>query len=361
MRRCQTCVLPEAESIPFDAKGKCRLCNSPAMLAHVTVKPDAQRLSAILDEVRARGRGRDYDCVVGLSGGRDSTYMLHQLVRVHKLRCVAVFGRTMFTPPETEWNVVHTTNELGVRLVETSVPPARHRRVAAFALRKWAETGQPLFVNLACAPCKMVNRDIFRWAQRLGVRTVICGGNRYEYFPSGPASIDIGAADRYSLRNMVKDNLIRVFRGCSFLLGHPSVLLHLPSFFLGAILYINPYSVFMRLRYPKILRFDYFHYADWDETEVHKALTELQWRLPSDCTSTWRADCLFEAIKNAAFQKQLGYTYTEALYSNLIRAGKMERGVCLERLSRETVSEQRLHRALDLIGLPADGRFSRAA
>jgi hypothetical protein len=80
----------------------------------------------------------------------------------------------------------------------------------------------------------------------------------------------------------------------------------------------------------------------------------LGWRLPAGCTSTWRADCVFEAVKNIAFKKQLGITYAQAMYCNLIRGGKMTRDNALIRLEKDGISESRLHEALKLCGLPED-------
>jgi hypothetical protein len=70
------------------------------------------------------------------------------------------------------------------------------------------------------------------------------------------------------------------------------------------------------------------------------------------CNSTWRADCVFEAVKNTAFKQQLGFTYAQAMYSNLIRGGKISRENAIDRLKKEGISEPRLHEALKLCGLP---------
>jgi len=354
MTRCATCLLPETTSLKFNHEGRCALCASPAALAHIAVKPDEAKLEEMLEAVRRRGAGRPFDCVAAFSGGRDSTFMLQRLVQRHRLRCAAVLGKTLFTPVEIIDNARRTAAALGVTLVEFPIPGEFHRRVAAFSLRQWMKTRQPIFVNLACAPCKLVNREIFRWARKLRVKTVIYGGNRYEYFPVSPASVDLPAADRYGVAAMVIDTIVRLSRGARLLRQAPAALKYLPVYARASLLYVNQYSIYLRLAHPGIARFDYFHYADWDEAEVNRSLAELGWQLPPDCSSTWRADCVFEAVKNALFKRQLGYTYDEALYSNLIRVGKMTRDEALARLAGETGSERRLSRALDLIGIPAE-------
>jgi hypothetical protein len=351
-KRCANCLLPETPRLQFDQDGGCKLCSSPALLSHIAVKPDPGRLEEVLARTRNKGKGREYDCVVGLSGGRDSTFLLYRLVKTHQLRCVAIFGKTLFTPVEIVQNVREITRTLNVKLVEITIPFEHHRKVAAFSIGQWMKTHEPIFINLACAPCKFVNREILRWAAKHDVNTVIYGGNRFEYFPFGPAAIDLSVANRYSLATMFVDNLARIRKGIRLLLQSPAILRHAITFYQASLLYVNQYTVYLRLRYPSILRFDYFHYADWNEDEIHQVLKKLNWKLPPNCNSTWRADCVFEAIKNTAFQQQLGYSYTEALFSNLIRAGKLNRSTGLERLAHECVSEQRLKCALELIGIP---------
>jgi hypothetical protein len=352
-RICKTCVLPESELFPLDSTGTCRLCRTQSTLKHVVKKPDELELEHILHLTKLHGKNQPYDCVVAWSGGRDSTYMLHELVRRHGLRCIAVFGRTPFTPEEIIDNVHSISEQLRVNLIEVQSLP-NHREIASYCLKEFVRTREPILINLACASCKYINKEIFKQAQRLGVRTVIYGGNRFEYFPSGPASIDIDTADRYSLFNMVRDNASRILKGAATLLASPALLRHFLTFFGASILYVNQYSVFMRLRYPSVLRFDYFHFADWNEQRIASVLAKLGWELPPGCTSTWRADCIFEAVKNTAFKSQLGFTYAEAMFSNLIRANKMTRDAALGRLKKEGISEPRLKEALLACEIPVD-------
>ncbi len=352
-RICSSCVLPGTPRLSLDEQGVCALCRSPRRLQHIRKESDRAGLDRLVEQARRRGRGAPHDCVVAWSGGRDSTFMLHELVVAHRLRCVAVFGRTPFTPPETVASVRAIAARLGVELVQLDTPP-NHAAVAGYCVRQYLRTRAPILINLACAPCKFVNRELFRQAARLGVRTIVYGGNRFEYFPAGPASVDIDAEDRYSPANMLRDSALRLARGCAVLISCPPLVRHLPTLFAASVLYVNQYTPFLRLRYPGIVRFDYFHYADWDEARIAAVLRELGWTLPAGCTSSWRADCVFEAVKNAVFSEQVGFSYLQALYSNLIRAGKLTRAEALQRLAVEGVSEPRLRTALRLCGLPED-------
>lgn len=349
-KTCASCVLPETPNLTFDRAGLCPLCQSPTLLGHICQKPDPAALGPIIDRIKERGAKSEYDCVVAWSGGRDSTHMLHELTTVHGLRCLAVFGRTPFAPAEIIENVRRIARRLEIELVETA-SPKNHLDIARFCLKRWVARPDPILVNLACAPCKLINREIFRQAAGRRIRTVIYGGNRLEYFPFGPASVDISRANRYSFGTMILDNALRMIKGLKTLTSTPVLMKHFSTLGRGSFLYVNQYSPYLRVRYPGIWRFDYYHHADWDENRVETTLAQLGWRLPEGCVSSWRADCLFEAVKNSAFQRQLGYTYHHALLSNMIRAGLLTRQQALDRLRNIPENERRLHAALELLNI----------
>ena len=89
-RICSICVMDTSDSaIIFDENGVCDHCRD----FEENIKPhwhtdDCGRaqLETSIDEVRKAGKGRDFDCLLGLSGGLDSSYMLHLLVKEFGLR-----------------------------------------------------------------------------------------------------------------------------------------------------------------------------------------------------------------------------------------------------------------------------------
>jgi len=76
---CTRCVMDTSDTdISFDDAGVCSHCHKFDNVQRPQWKPDAEgaRLwAAKLDEIRAHGKGKEYDCVVGLSGGVDSSYL----------------------------------------------------------------------------------------------------------------------------------------------------------------------------------------------------------------------------------------------------------------------------------------------
>jgi N-acetyl sugar amidotransferase len=87
---CSNCVMDTSDTrIVFDEKGVCDHCND----FYANVKPNwhtdergKAELAKIVEKIKADGKGKDFDCILGLSGGVDSSYMLHMAVKEFNLR-----------------------------------------------------------------------------------------------------------------------------------------------------------------------------------------------------------------------------------------------------------------------------------
>lgn len=90
---CSRCIYDERVSaIEFDADGVCTYCRQTDILQaqYQTGTPAGEAtLARIVDRIRADGRGKRYDCVIGVSGGTDSSYMVY-LAKQWGLRPLAV-------------------------------------------------------------------------------------------------------------------------------------------------------------------------------------------------------------------------------------------------------------------------------
>ncbi len=78
---CTNCVMDTTDSkIVFDDKGVCDHCNTfyKDVLPNWHTGERGQReLEALVAEIRKDGKGRDFDCIIGMSGGIDSSYLLY--------------------------------------------------------------------------------------------------------------------------------------------------------------------------------------------------------------------------------------------------------------------------------------------
>jgi len=87
---CTNCVMDTTDpNITFDENGVCDHCHD----FENNVKPNwhtnergRKELSHTMDKIKAFGKGKDFDCLLGISGGVDSSYMLHLAVKEFGLR-----------------------------------------------------------------------------------------------------------------------------------------------------------------------------------------------------------------------------------------------------------------------------------
>ena len=87
---CKNCIMDTSDSkIVFDENGVCDHCNDFS----TNVKPNwntdekgRAEMEAMVDKIKKEGQGKDFDCILGMSGGVDSSYLLHLAVKELGLR-----------------------------------------------------------------------------------------------------------------------------------------------------------------------------------------------------------------------------------------------------------------------------------
>lgn len=84
-RICNRCIMDTTDpDILFDEDGNCNHCNTAISLAQQIWFPDGRGeeiFSAIIKKIKKEGKGKDYDCIIGLSGGVDSSYLAYITVK----------------------------------------------------------------------------------------------------------------------------------------------------------------------------------------------------------------------------------------------------------------------------------------
>lgn len=119
-RECSRCIMNAVADpdIEIDAEGVCNHCRRYDALLPVRVLKGAEgeaAISRIVEAMKARGRGRDYDCVIGVSGGVDSTYVAY-LTKKYGLRPLAVHLDNGWNSELAVKNIERTMQTLGIDL-----------------------------------------------------------------------------------------------------------------------------------------------------------------------------------------------------------------------------------------------------
>jgi N-acetyl sugar amidotransferase len=119
-RVCTRCVMDEsAPNISFDKNGVCNFCTEfIERSSHILNKNPMMRLNelqAFVTKVKADGKGKPYDCIIGVSGGVDSSWVLVQAVNLG-LRPLAVHMDNGWNSELAQNNIANLIRGLGVDL-----------------------------------------------------------------------------------------------------------------------------------------------------------------------------------------------------------------------------------------------------
>jgi N-acetyl sugar amidotransferase len=116
---CSKCIYDNSvPSITFDEKGVCNYCKMTDDLISeygTGNSKGVQIISNIINEIKLAGKNKKYDCVVGVSGGTDSSYMLHWAIE-NGLKPLAVHYDNTYNTAIATQNITKITNQLGIDL-----------------------------------------------------------------------------------------------------------------------------------------------------------------------------------------------------------------------------------------------------
>lgn len=117
---CRNCVMDTSDSkITFDESGLCDHCqnfyhNIEPNWDYQTTGP--KRLASLVEQIKKEGQGKEFDCIIGLSGGMDSSYLLYYAKEVLGLRPLAYSVDTGWTLNVAIENIEKLVRGLGLEL-----------------------------------------------------------------------------------------------------------------------------------------------------------------------------------------------------------------------------------------------------
>ncbi len=120
---CSRCLSNETiQSISLDVKNICQFCkiHDEMEKEYPLDENSEKRLFKIAEKIKNDGINSKYDCVVGVSGGRDSTFLLYYIKKVLNLRPLAVHYDNGFDSDTSVSNILNICQKLNVDL-ETNV------------------------------------------------------------------------------------------------------------------------------------------------------------------------------------------------------------------------------------------------
>lgn len=187
---CTCCVMDTSdEDITFDENGVCMRCKEyqERILPEWNYgKGHEAELHTLLDAIKKSGEGKPYDCILGLSGGLNSSYMLHLAVTEWGLRPFVFHIDCGWNLPVAEENIKRLTDKLGVELHVEKMDWNELREMQL----AWFRTG---LESLDAPQDHAFIALIDRFSRELGVKYILNGYNIATEIIADPASWNKGA------------------------------------------------------------------------------------------------------------------------------------------------------------------------
>jgi amino acid adenylation domain-containing protein len=334
IRHCRTCGIgSDQPEIAIGADGDCALCRDFGAYQDRAAAyfSDLPALEAKLAEARARATGK-YDCIVLLSGGKDSTYALGRMAALSD-RILTLTLDNGFISEGAKENIARVTNDLGVdhRFLTTEAM----NDIFVDSLRRHSNVCQGCF--------KTIYTLALNEARAEGVAMIVTGLSRGQLFetrlapelfgPEGSSAEEIDAmvvAARKSYHR-TKDAVTERLNGDLF---HDDQI------------------------FDDIAFVDFYRYCDVSVSEIYAFLDEkLSWYRPKDTGRS--TNCLINDVGIHVHKNRRGFHNYALPYSWDVRLGHKTRAEARDELDDE-IDEARVLDILDQIGLPRDEAAPRA-
>ncbi|MBK9075415.1 MAG: hypothetical protein IPL77_10620 [Flavobacteriales bacterium] len=327
IRRCSKCLLPETfPYINYDGAGVCNYCHSYRPKGLMIDKRPA------FEEVLKKYRRHDgkQDCIVAFSGGRDSSYGLHLLVKEFGMRPLTFTYDWGLVTDLARRNIARMTGKLGVENILISADIKMKRRNVRLNMEAWLKQPRLGMIPLFMAGDKHFFVHVNNIRRQTGIHCDIWMENKLENtdFKAGFAGVkpnfDKERIDKQSALAKVQ---LPLYYLRNFVSNPGYVNASIPDTYSAyKAYYVEPREVYLLL----------FDYIPWDEGTLDRTLKEeYNWEISPDTTSSWRIGDGTAAFYNYVYGLVAGFTEFDTFRSNQIREGMLTRSEALEAVLRE--------------------------
>jgi len=157
-----------AEEITFDEKGVCNFCHQ-AQKQLAEIKADQHLLPLIIEQVKKDGEGKEYDCIIGLSGGADSSTVLHHAVKLG-LRPLCFSIDNGWNNPLADENIHQMVETLKVPFYRYTIDLEKFRDLQSAFIK----AGVP---NIEIPTDHVLGATLSEMADKYGIKWIFSGGN----------------------------------------------------------------------------------------------------------------------------------------------------------------------------------------
>ena len=312
---CTNCVMDTTDSkITFDENGVCDHCND----FYENVKPNwhtdekgDQELQKIIDKIKKEGKGKEFDCIMGMSGGADSSYLLHVAVKKYGLR-------PLIFHVDGGWNSELAVNNINVMIdklgLDLYTEVINWEEMKDFQLA-YFKAGLP---NLDVPQDHAFVATLYNFANKHGIKYILNGGNISTECVRNPLDWLYYGTDMLQINDIRKKFSTNPMKTYPF----SNVLRH--KIYLR---YIKGVQVVKPL--------NYFPYIK--EEAMRLLSEEYGWKPYPQKHFESRFTKFYEGYW---LPKRFGFDTRKVQYSSLILTGQMSRDEALEKLNQPAINKE---------------------
>lgn len=325
---CIRCGLPSNfPEVDYDDDGVCHLCREYATYEHHVSQyfQDLTALNAILEKGRTRKQG-EYDCMTLLSGGKDSTYVVYQLVKMG-FKVLAFTLDNGYISDGAKANVRKVVDELGIDHIFGETPAMN--AIFVDSLKRFSNVCQGCFKALYTLSMQV--------ALEKGIPTIVTGLSRGQFFETrltaesfcqpqfDVSAIDETVLDARKAYHRMDDVVARTMDTGAF----------------------QNDDVFQQVEFV-----DFYRYSQVSLDDMYAFLeNDAPWIRPDDTGRS--TNCLINEAGIYVHKKERGHHNYALPYSWDVRLGHKEREAAMDELD-DQINVQNVHRILKEIGYETD-------
>ncbi len=313
--QCNSCfVTDQFPNAEIDENKTCQWCRSNPILSDssTSAEIDYEGLENISQKIKANRTGK-YDCIIGVSGGLDSSYMAYIAGRMMGLNALLVHFDHGFFYDQAHKNLELLAKDLNLELRTYKSKNGWEKKFVKAIVNAFEHSNYYWGICTLChyiLPASIVKVGVAE-----GVKYYISHSNKYELSLRVPREVKLKAM----WGGLVKGGII-----------------HLPKTFLNLLLalyyllriklefYVPPFKNIFRSAPEKPFKnINLSKYVPWDTPKMIADLSrDTGWRLPDQPNIGMRFDCLIEdSFINKTYKQATGSTVHAIIANNLIYDG----------------------------------------
>lgn len=326
LRRCTRCVLPETMPfIDFDANGVCNYCRN--------YRPHQPKGREALERLleKHRSRNGEPDCLIGFSGGRDSSYALHLLKTELGMNPIAYTYDWGMVTDLARRNQARLCGRLGVEHIWVSADIKAKRRNIRKNVEAWLRKPDLGVVPLFMAGDKQFMYHANRLMNEMGIHLMVYATNHYER-----TDFKVGFCGVRPAGGGIRLHKLTAFGKARLALYYLRSFATNPRYLNRSL--VDTFTAFVSYYFVNQDFLYLFDYLDWNEETINRVLREeYDWELATDTSTTWRIGDGTAPFYNYIYQTIAGFTEYDTFRSNQIREGVISREDGLRLVNAEIV------------------------